>query len=94
MKKVVAIHDGFYGGVRIREGATFVVSDTAKGKWFVPYDEFKNPAPKLPPVETSLTKRPKPGSFVDMVTRKPTAAPAATMSELNLSQLADTDTVI
>jgi hypothetical protein len=46
MKKVIAIKDGFYDGVRRRAGETFKVSDHTTGKWFVEPEKFVAPPPK------------------------------------------------
>ena len=36
--RVIATEQGFYNGRRIRKGATFVVEEGVKGKWFAPLD--------------------------------------------------------
>ena len=76
MKKVVALKDGYYQGKRVRAGESFLVTDTAHGKWFVPASSYKAPEPVTEenhPLTMNQMNRRKAESFVEAM-RRPAAA--------------------
>lgn len=56
--QVRALRDGYYKGVRRREGSVFLVEEGAKSKWFEPVKEDVQPVVEEVEVEKPRRGRP------------------------------------
>lgn len=77
--EVVAVKEGFYGGIRRRVGVRFDVPEGSKSKWFVPVAEYVPAASRREdqsPLTMHQASRRQSTGFVELMRQgKPEPAP-------------------